>query len=65
VIDQATLDKEIKLARLEYDIAAYRAKLLDEKRKLLENQLTVFRISEAIAEFEQKILSKEAEKSQI
>lgn len=64
-MDQVDLDKRIKIARIDYDIGAYKAKILDEMRKKLEALLTMQKIDETIADFEQKILAKETERSEL
>jgi len=64
-MDQIALDREIKIARLDADIGAYRAKILDEKRRVLEANLMLLKVTEVISELEAKIASKEAEKNEI
>jgi hypothetical protein len=61
-MDQVALDRKIKIARVDYDIAAYKASIADESRKLLELLLSQMKIDERISELNEKIRGKEAEK---
>jgi hypothetical protein len=63
--EQAQLDKEIKIARIDYDIAAFQARILDERRKLLEAQGAVLRVKAAIIPLEAAIKEKQAAREEI
>ena len=60
--EQETIDLEIKHMRLDYDISAYRTQVLDWRRKQLEAHKNVALARAQIADLEEKILAKEAEK---
>lgn len=63
--EQEKLDIEIKKMRLDYDIAAYNAQLIDVRRKLLELKRDEVKHLAFVKEIEDKILGKELEKSNL
>lgn len=58
-------DKEIALAKVEYDISVYSANILDEKRKHLEARKNLALIERKISELNTKLEEAKRKKDEI
>jgi len=61
MIDIDAMDIEIKKMGLEHDIAAYRAQILDRKRKLMQIRKDQVVVENQMKDLEEKIQAKEEE----
>ena len=60
-MDFDAMDIEIKRMSIEHDIAAYRAQILDRKRKLMQIKKDQIIVENQMRDLEEKIQAKEEE----